>query len=162
MPRILIAECKQEVSTFNPHLSQYSDFRIRNGQELLDYHRTVRNEIGGALSIFDETSNVEIVPTYGACFITSGGTLSSEGWNRIAREFIESIRSAPPVDGVYLCMHGAMASQDELDPEGFLISETRRILGDELPIVVSLDSLPTTLILMSISTKRGSAPPDCY
>jgi hypothetical protein len=51
MLKILIAECKQEVSTFNPHKSGYEDFGIRLGAELLDYHRTVRNEIGGALSI---------------------------------------------------------------------------------------------------------------
>ncbi|MDP1560136.1 MAG: M81 family metallopeptidase [Pirellulaceae bacterium] len=139
MRRILIAECKQEVSTFNPHLSQYADFRIRRGQELLDYHRSVRNEIGGALNVFDELEACQIVPTYSACFITSGGTLAAEAWQRIANEFIESIRSAPPVDGVYFCMHGAMASQDELDPEGFLIAEARRVLGDDIPIVVSLD-----------------------
>ncbi len=139
MRRILIAECKQEVSTFNPHLSQYADFRVRYGQDLLNYHRSVRNEIGGALSVFDELADVEIVPAYSACFITSGGTLAADAWQRIAREFIESIRSAPPVDGVYLCMHGAMASQEELDPEGFLIAETRRVLGDDVPIVVSLD-----------------------
>ncbi len=139
MHRILIAECKQEVSTFNPHLSQYADFRIRFGQDLVTYHRTVRNEIGGALSIFDGFSTVDIVPTYSACFITSGGTLAAEAWQRIAREFIESIRAACPVDGVYLCMHGAMATQDKLDPEGYLIEESRRILGDTIPIVVSLD-----------------------
>ena len=139
MRRILIAECKQEVSTFNPHLSQYADFRVRCGQELLNYHRSVRNEIGGALSVFDQRADVEIVPAYSACFITSGGTLAADAWQRIAREFIESIRSAPPVDGVYLCMHGAMASQEELDPEGFLLAETRRVLGDAVPIVVSLD-----------------------
>ncbi|MCY2983467.1 MAG: M81 family metallopeptidase [Planctomycetota bacterium] len=139
MRRILIAECKQEVSTFNPHLSQYADFRVRYGQDLLRYHRSVRNEIGGALSVFNELVNVEVVPAYSACFITSGGTLAADAWQRIASEFIESIRSAPPVDGVYLCMHGAMASQEELDPEGFLISETRRVLGDDVPIVVSLD-----------------------
>jgi microcystin degradation protein MlrC len=139
MRRILIAECKQEVSTFNPHLSQYADFRVRNGQDLLNYHRSVRNEIGGALNVFDELADVEIVPAYSACFITSGGTLAADAWQRIALEFIESIRSAPPVDGVYLCMHGAMASQEELDPEGFLIAETRRALGDDVPIVVSLD-----------------------
>jgi microcystin degradation protein MlrC len=139
MRRILIAECKQEVSTFNPHLSQYADFRIRYGQELLSYHRTVRNEIAGALSVLDELSDIEITPAYSACFITSGGTLAAEAWQRIAREFIESVRTAPPVEGVYLCMHGAMASHDELDPEGFLLAETRRVLGDEVPIVVSLD-----------------------
>lgn len=139
MRRILIAECKQEVSTFNPHLSQYADFRVRYGQELLSYHRSVGNEIGGALSVFDKLTDVEIVPAYSACFVTSGGTLAADAWQRIAGEFIESIRSAPPVEGVYLCMHGAMASQNELDPEGFLLAETRRVLGDDVPIVVSLD-----------------------
>ena len=139
MKRILIAECKQEVSTFNPHLSQYSDFKIRKGQELLAYHRTVRNEIGGALSVLEDRPDIELIPTYGACFITSGGTLSSLAWHRIATEFIDEIQSAPPVDGVYLCMHGAMAAEDELDPEGFLIEQIRQSLGDDVPIVVSLD-----------------------
>lgn len=139
MRRILIAECKQEVSTFNPHLSQYADFRVRCGQELLSYHRSVRNEIGGALTVFDELADVGIVPTYSACFVTSGGTLATDAWQRIAAEFIDSIRSAPPVDGIYLCMHGAMASEHELDPEGFLLAETRRVLGGDVPIVVSLD-----------------------
>ena len=139
MPRILIAECKQEVSTFNPHFSGYEDFGIRRGEELLNYHRTVRNEVGGALSVFDATPVVELVPAYSAFFITSGGTLAKTDWERIATEFLDSIRSAPPVDGVYFCMHGAMASEDELDPEGWLLAETRKILGDDMPIVVSLD-----------------------
>lgn len=139
MKRILIAECKQEVSTFNPHLSQYSDFKIRKGQELFRYHRTVRNEIGGALSVFEDNPDIGLIPTYSACFITSGGTLSSPAWHRIASEFIDEIQAAPPVDGVYLCMHGAMAAEDELDPEGFLIERIRQSLGDDVPIVVSLD-----------------------
>ena len=36
MPRILIAECKQEVSTFNPVLSGCDDFTLRHGAEILD------------------------------------------------------------------------------------------------------------------------------
>ncbi len=139
MPKILIAECKQEVSTFNPHLSGYDDFGIRRGEELLGYHRTVRNEIGGALSVFDADEEVEVVPAYSAFFITSGGTLARPDWERIASEFLDGIRAAPPVDGVYFCMHGAMASEEELDPEGWLLEETRKILGKDIPIVVSLD-----------------------
>jgi microcystin degradation protein MlrC len=145
MPRILVAECKQEVSTFNPNLSGYNDFGIRHGQDLLNYHRTVRNEIGGALSIFDASPDVTLVPAYSAFFITSGGTLTDTAWKRIASEFLDAIRSAPPVDAVYLCMHGAMATETELDPEGYLLAETRRILGQNIPIVVSLDlhGIPT-------------------
>src|SRR6476619_6707269 len=139
MQKILIDECKQEVSTFNPHKSGYEDFIIRKGDEILSYHRTVGNEIGGALSIFDAAGNVTLVPTYSAFFITSGGILAKESWEKIAKEFLDSIRAAPPVDGVYFCMHGAMASEDELDPEGWLLQETRKILGEKIPIVVSLD-----------------------
>ncbi len=139
MPRILIAECKQEVSTFNPHLSGYGDFGVRRGVELVNYHRTVRNEIGGALSVFDAAPGIELVPAYSAFFITSGGTLADEAWQRIATEFLDGIRTAPPVDGIYFCMHGAMASETELDPEGWLLEETRRIVGENIPIVVSLD-----------------------
>ena len=69
MPKILIAECKQEVSTFNPNLSSYDDFTIRKGEAILRYHRSVGNEVGGALNVFDEQS-VEVVPAYSACFIT--------------------------------------------------------------------------------------------
>ncbi|MCA9008462.1 MAG: M81 family metallopeptidase [Planctomycetaceae bacterium] len=139
MPRILIAECKQEVSTFNPYLSGYEDFGIRQGDDLLAYHRTVRNEIGGALAVFEAAPEIEIVPGYSAFFISSGGTLAREAWERIAQEFLQSVRAAPPVDGVYFCMHGAMASEAELDPEGWLLAETRKILGEKIPIVVSLD-----------------------
>lgn len=139
MPRILIAECKQEVSTFNPHLSGYDDFSVRRGGEILRYHRAVRNEIGGALSVFEADRSVALAPAYSACFITSGGTLAAAAWHRIADEFLAAIRAAPRPDGVYFCMHGAMASQDEPDPEGFLLAESRKILGESIPIVVSLD-----------------------
>lgn len=139
MKRILIAECKQEVSTFNPHLSGYDDFAVRRGEEILRYHRAVRNEIGGALNVFDVQAEVQLVPAYSAFFITSGGTLGKAAWQRIADEFLSSIRAAPPVDAVYFCMHGAMASEEELDPEGYLLAETRKILGENIPIVVSLD-----------------------
>lgn len=138
MRRILILECKQEVSTFNPHLSGYDDFGIRHGQELINYHRTVRNEVSGALSVFDAEAEIELVPAYSAFFITSGGPLAQSAWKKIAAELLEAVKTAGAVDGVYFCLHGAMASETELDPEGWLLAETRKIVGD-VPIVISLD-----------------------
>ena len=99
----------------------------------------MRIEVGGALSLFDAMRGVELVPAYSAFFITSGGTLAKAAWQRIATEFLDSIRAAPPVDGVYFCMHGAMASEEEFDPEGWLLEETRKILGEDIPIVASFD-----------------------
>lgn len=139
MPKILIAECKQEVSTFNPHLSSYEDFAMRFGESFLQYHRSVRNEVGGALQVLEQRADVEIVPAGSAFFITSGGTLAEAAWQRIASELLDSIRKAGPVDAVYFCMHGAMASEQELDPEGWLLTETRKVVGENVPVVVSLD-----------------------
>jgi microcystin degradation protein MlrC len=139
MPRVLIAECKQEVSTFNPHRSDYHDFAIRRGDEILRYHRGVANETGGALSVLAAAPGVELVPAYSALFICSAGPLAATAWQRIAGEFLAALRDAGPVDGAYFCLHGAMAAEDEPDPEGHLLREARRLLGEEIPFVVSLD-----------------------
>ncbi len=139
MKKILVAECKQEVSTFNPVLSHYDDFDIAVGQQIVDYHRGLLTEMGGALQVLAETPDVEVVPTYSARAITSAGTLSADGFRRIADEFLAAIRAAPPVDAVYFSLHGALASEDEPDPEGYLLQETRKILGESIPLVVSMD-----------------------
>jgi microcystin degradation protein MlrC len=139
MFRILVGECKQEVSTFNPVTSNYSDFDISTGIELLNYHRGVASEMGGALQIFDSRGDIELIPTYSARSITSGGLLEADSFARIGREFLAAVRAAPPADGVYLSLHGAMAADGEADPEGWLLAELRQILGEQIPIVVSLD-----------------------
>ena len=139
MTRILIAECKQEISSFNPSPSHYEDFVVLRGQALFDYHRGVRNEVGGALSVFEQHDGIEVVPAYSACAITSGGTLAGPDWTRLAGEFLDSVRAAPPADGVYFSLHGAMAAENEVDPEGYLLAETRKILGERIPIVASYD-----------------------
>ena len=52
MPRILIVECMQEISSFNPLPSEYENFHILRGDEI--YEQRGRNQaIGGALSVFD-------------------------------------------------------------------------------------------------------------
>ena len=139
MPRILIAECKQEVSTFNPVPSRYDDFRIVRGEAMIDYHRTVAEEISGALSVVDQASDVELVPSVGASSITSGGVLAADDWAKLSGEILASFRAAGPVDAVYFCLHGAMQADGENDPEGFLLQEARKIFGEQIPIVISLD-----------------------
>jgi microcystin degradation protein MlrC len=139
MPRILIAECKQEVSTFNPVPSRYEDFRVARGQAVFDYHRTTREEVGGALSVFDSAGGVELVPAYATSSNTSGGVLAAESFDRLSGDFLSSLAEAGTVDAAYFSLHGAMQAENENDPEGFLLQEARRILGEEIPIVVSLD-----------------------
>ena len=139
MSRVVIAECKQEVATFNPVRSNYADFVIRRGEELLEYHSSAREEVGGALGVLKTHEDCRVVPTYSAKAITSGGLLGAADSSRIVCEFLESLANAGPVDAAYFALHGAMAAEGEDDPEGLLLSESRKILGDDVPIVASLD-----------------------
>lgn len=139
--RVLIAECKQEVSTFNPSPTGYDDFVYSRGDDIARFHAGVDSEIGGALRVFAE-AGVETVGALSARAITSGGTLAGDAWNRIAGEFLDGVADAwksGPIDGIYFSMHGAMCAASDSDPEGYLLQETRRIVGEAVPIVLSLD-----------------------
>jgi microcystin degradation protein MlrC len=139
--RILIAECKQEVSTFNPAPSGYADFVTSRGGEVVAYHRGLPTEVGGAIGVFED-AGVEPVGAFSARSITSGGTLAAADWDQLAREFLEGVAAAwgrGEIDGIFFAMHGAMCAENDLDPEGFLLQETRRIVGEAVPTVLSLD-----------------------
>jgi microcystin degradation protein MlrC len=139
MPRIVIAECKQEVSSFNPAASRFEDFRIVRGPALLEHHRRVREEVGGALSVFDAAEGVDLVAALGASSNTSGGVLTAESFQRLCDQFLGDLAAARNVDAAYFSLHGAMQAENEFDPEGYLLQESRKILGEKIPFVVSLD-----------------------
>jgi len=139
MPRIIIAECKQEVSTFNPVPSCYEDFRIIRGQDIINTRRGTAQEIGGALEVFDTDPSIVLAPALSARANTSGGVLSADSHDRLSSEFLDALARTGDADGAYFALHGAMQSASESDPEGYLLQEARRILGDDLPIVISVD-----------------------
>ena len=126
MSKILIAECIQEIASFKPVLSRYDDFTINYGDALLKYHRGGSYEVGGALSVFDAHSEIELFAGLSARQITSGGTLAAADFARLAGEFLGAIKAAPAVDAVYFSLHGAMGAENEDDPEGYLLAETRK------------------------------------
>ncbi|MCH2591033.1 MAG: M81 family metallopeptidase, partial [Planctomycetales bacterium] len=126
----------QEVSSFNPVPSTIDDFNIGHGQEWLDDRRSIDDEIGGALSVFEAEEGIEMVPTMGAKAITSGGTLQAADWASLRDDLVASLEDNSRVDAAYFCLHGAMSAEGEPDPEGHLLAEARRILGNDIPLVV--------------------------
>ena len=98
MPRIAIAECKQEVSSFSPARSRFEDFRIVRGIELLAHHRRVREEVGGALNVFDADPRVELVPAFGASamgyVLEHGGPIGSLGFS-VGAMFVTALLTIP-------------------------------------------------------------------
>jgi microcystin degradation protein MlrC len=139
MHRVLVCECHQEVSTFNPISSRALDFSTWEGSGFLEAHRANRREVAGALEVFQAANSVEVVPGFGARSITSTGMLTAAGLTTITEGFMDAVKRHREVDGIYFSLHGAMAAEGEDDPEGMLLRETRLCVGEEVPIVVSLD-----------------------
>jgi microcystin degradation protein MlrC len=139
MASILVAECIHEVCSFNPVATRYEDFAIQRGQALFEYHRHLGSEVGGALGVFEAESSLQLRPAFGARGVTSGGTIAGADFERLADEFLGAIREAGPIDGAYFALHGAMASTQEEDPEGYFLQEARKVLGEHIPIVASFD-----------------------
>lgn len=137
MSRVLIAEMKQETSTFNPVPTTYDNFQVHVGTELIETFRGTDTELAGAFDVFDEHAGIELVPTMSAASV-SGGRIGATDLDRLLSELIDSVRQNRDVDAAYICLHGAMAGEVIDDPEGTAMTAIREILGD-IPIVVSLD-----------------------
>ena len=137
-PRILIAECMQEISSFNPLAGDYDNFHIEHGDEMLAQDG-LNTSLGGALAVFRETGMAPVLTI--SARSGSAGILMTQAWQRLASEVLASIaaQAGSGIDGVYFSMHGAMAAEGELDPEGYLLTEVRRMVGPDVPIVISLD-----------------------
>ena len=49
------------------------------------------------------------------------------------------LTAALPLDGVYICAHGAALTTEEDDPEGVLFEMVRNIVGPSVPVVATFD-----------------------
>ena len=120
MPKILIAECLQEISSFNPLPSGYENFHFERGDELY-VKRGLNTSIGGALGVFEAEPDISVVPVISA-HAGSAGLLAADAWKKLSDEILDAVRAKlDGVDGIYVSLHGAMGADGELDPEGHLL-----------------------------------------
>jgi len=137
--RIAIGALLFEGNTFSPLINRMVDFRNKyflSGEELVAGLRDGQVEMSGAIEVL-EAHGTQIVPLF-ATHGGAGGRVGKEDWAELKERLLAPLRSAEPVDGVYLALHGAMVCEDEDDPEGVLLREARAIVGD-VPIAMSID-----------------------
>jgi microcystin degradation protein MlrC len=137
-PRILIVECMQEISSFNPVLSRYENFHIARGEEMRA-QEGLNTALGGALPAL-RAAGMEPIFAISAR-AGSAGLLAAADWQRLSAEVLDTVSEGAKagIEGVYFSMHGAMGAEGELDPEGYLLEQTRRLVGERTPLVISLD-----------------------
>ena len=137
--RIAVAEIAQETDSFSPMVADLKDFEafgIYYGNEMLERMRGV-GPIGGFLEVAEGEGDVTLLPLLRA-WGSAGGTITTPTLDFLTKRFVEGLKQSLPLDAVFLSLHGAAASANEDDVEGYLLAAARQVVGD-IPIVVALD-----------------------
>ena len=143
MARIAIAGFMHETNCFVPDTTDFENFAnppdrsgILRGEEILQTFAEKGASTAGFLN--GSENNHEIAPLLWTS-TTPGGYVTKNAYERIAGEIIARLSEELPVDAVYLDLHGAMVSEEFEDGEGELLRRVRAVVGEDAPIVISLD-----------------------
>ncbi len=126
--RIAVGGIRHETNTFSPLYTTYDDFFIARGPDVT----------GDGLVELARREGAELVLTLVASAYP-GGLVRADAYRRLKRELLAALQRALPVDGVYLDLHGAMEVEGIGDGETDLSTAVRELVGDNVPISVSLD-----------------------
>lgn len=138
--RIAVAELKQESNSFAPaptSLQSFRDFHLWYGSDVVSHLRNTNTEVGGFLDVC-ETYRWSVQPIL-AAFAVSGGPLTADCFAYLLDELLTRLTSVGPLDGVLLALHGAMLAEGEDDPDGYVLTRVRELVGPRVPVVASLD-----------------------
>lgn len=138
--RIALAEIAQETDSFSPIVADLKDFEAYGlyfGSEVIERMRGV-GPIGGFLEVAADVPAVTLLPIVRA-WGSAGGTITTDTLAFFTQRLVDGLQQALPLDGVFLSLHGAAASEKEDDVEGCLLQAARAVVGPDVPIVVALD-----------------------
>jgi microcystin degradation protein MlrC len=144
MTRIAVGGFLHETNTFAPTKAGYDDFvhgggwpAMAQGPEVLEVMRNINVGLAGFVAEA-EANGWELVPTI-SCGASPSAHVTRDAFERIVKVIVDGIAAADPIDAVYLDLHGAMVTEHLDDGEGEILARVRRLIGNDLPMVVSLD-----------------------
>lgn len=126
--RIAVGGIHIECSTYSPALSHRDDFRVLRGTDLA----------AAEYFSFLGADDVTVLPLLHARAVP-GGPVARDTYEGFKSEFLDRLRAALPVDGLYLAMHGAMHVDGLDDAEGDWIAAARAVVGPDCPVATSYD-----------------------
>jgi microcystin degradation protein MlrC len=137
--RVGVASIVQETNTFSPKLASIDDFEsqgIEEGEDIRALAGT-NTEAGGAVERL-VARGVEVVPLIKA-WAMSSGRLTGAALDELVARLRARLRTAGPLDGLVLSLHGAMSAETADDADLVLLDAARNEVGESCVIGVCLD-----------------------
>jgi len=153
--RIAYARFSQETHALSPietTLAHFEDQHLVEGEDLRAACEWDADECPGFLRRAELTGFVrearrtaskdrialELVPLTSAWAVPSG-PLTRECFDTLTARITDGLAGAGHLDGVYLCLHGALGVTGLRDPETRLLEAVREVIGDDVPLATSYD-----------------------
>jgi len=111
-----------------------------SGEQLLK--SSPKSYLGGFVKVARENDGVELVGIESPLWPKTGtgsGWITREAWDRFVGKMIAELKAQGPFQGVYLCVHGAMAARGVLRPEAELARLVREVVGAKAFIAATFD-----------------------
>lgn len=112
------------------------------GEALMEEARAsapkLATEFAAFVRAMDATGPWEPVP----CILAAShpaGPVREDVIEEIIATAEEQLRTAGPLDAVYICNHGAMVAEHDDDPDGLLMARVRAVVGPDVLVVATLD-----------------------
>ena len=134
---VAIAAILQESNAFSPVKTRYQDFSPVFGGAALERHRGRATEMGGFIDVLS-AARVRMAPVCAAWAITAGRMVRKD-YDQLAGEFERHLTRVRRPTALLFAMHGAQTAEGVDDVESALLARARRVLGERVPIVVTLD-----------------------
>lgn len=152
MKRVFIGGFHHESDTFNPIVTGRDDITVRRGNELL--LSTREDSVRGLVSYLEEQG-------YSLALSLHARAVPNGEWDRtyyqeLKEEFLSSLRSSLPVDGIALALHGSMRVRGIGSAEEDILSAVRKICPlTPLSVVCDMHATITPSLLSYVDSISG-------
>jgi microcystin degradation protein MlrC len=141
--RIGIIGLLHESNTFSSKKTQVGDFSedtLVVGNDVIDHFVGVHHELGGFIEGLrqPEHSNIQTVGLFAARALPSG-VITKACFETLVGQMFQAVENAGPLDGLLVAPHGATVSEEQSDADGYWLSCLRDIVGENVPIIGTLD-----------------------
>lgn len=138
--RIALAQFHHESNMFTPLRTQVEDLHdYLWGDDVIRANDGLGTYLGGMIAEA-RMRGITVVPLFSALG-GAGPMITAEAWVKISADFLAAFDQIQPgdVDAICIGLHGAAAAEQEIDPEGYLLTALRERYGRKMPIAATLD-----------------------
>jgi len=142
--RLAVGGFQHETNTFARNPATLADFEAADawpglirGAALFDAVQGINLPAAGFIAEARTAGHTLVPLTW--CSATPSGPVTRDAFEGICAMLLDDLRACGSLDAVYLDLHGAMVAEHVDDADGEVLRRVRAVLGQDVPVIASLD-----------------------